>query len=90
MARSLQELAKEALAAQYAPNFSGLHYSYVKAIEELRTHVKTHELPRHPITRLWMTQLHSLCGLGMSDPDNYGPASRDCEALAAGKELAVA
>ncbi len=63
MARTLKELAVEALAVQDACNLSGVALSFGQAMLDLRQHIRgTHESAVHPITRVWINKLIDLAG----------------------------
>jgi hypothetical protein len=65
MARTIQELAKEALQIQDGCNLSGLVHGWSRAITELREALPdlgTDGINRHPINALWIDKLASLNG----------------------------
>jgi hypothetical protein len=93
--RSLKALAREALDCQDASNLFALarHYAIAvlpnlrEALEEtLRRPCGTDDIARHPVTQLWVSKLHDLAGMGMSDGAAYGEAYKECLALADGLE----
>ncbi len=88
----LKTLAVEALKAQDACNPAGLASAYGgHVVHQLRDALKeaglphdNHALASHPINRLWVSKLHDLAGMGVSDLDKYHDATVACEVLAAG------
>lgn len=85
----LQQMAAEAVMVQDACNILGVSRSYAAALpmlrlalEDLRQPNDTDSLAHHPINRLWCSKLHSLAGLGLSDPDRYREAYQTCLELA--------
>jgi hypothetical protein len=85
MARTLGELAAEALLMQDACNLSGLVAGWHRVVMELREHLPTAgtcEINTHPINQLWASKLHDLAGMGASDPAAFALAYEACRALA--------
>lgn len=63
MTRTLQELAREALAVQDACNLSGVAHGFSRAMADLCTLVpNTDERNTHPIAILWSSKIASLTG----------------------------
>lgn len=64
MARTLKELAKEALAVQDACNLSGVAHGFARAMVDLGEHTNgTAERNRHPVAVLWAEKIAHLSGL---------------------------
>jgi hypothetical protein len=63
--RSLQELAKQSLDAQNAPNGCVLARSMHEAMCDLNPHCPegTTQINRHPITKMWLYKLADLAGI---------------------------
>jgi hypothetical protein len=64
MARTLKELAQEALDVQNACNLSGVALSFGKAMVDLREHCPNGnaQLHAHPVAVLWADKIASLTG----------------------------
>jgi len=61
MARTLKELAVEALACQDACNSCGLVQAFARTMIDLGEHTKgTEDRNQHPITIVWLDKLNSL------------------------------
>jgi hypothetical protein len=88
MTKKLSDLAREALLVQNACNPLGLTKSFAVATQDLADALRElgasalDAVCRHPVFRLWASKLHDLAGLGLSDPDRYRQAYRECERLA--------
>ena len=89
MQRSIKELAQEAIDVQNACNPLGLSKGYAESLQELVNYLRANDLPsdtrtmcNHPINQLWVSKLHDLGNMGMSDIERYGRALRGCELLA--------
>lgn len=87
--RTVRELAQEAILVQDACNPLGLSKSFAKAVEELRDRLvlngrsgDTRAICNHPITRLWVSKLHDLSNMGVSDVDRFAEAYRACLEMA--------
>jgi hypothetical protein len=79
--RPLHIIAQEAIEIQDACNLSGLATSFGRIAEEL---IEYHAGPDCiPILQLWISKLHNLCGLGLSDLDGYHHAYARCKELVA-------
>jgi hypothetical protein len=64
MARTIQQLAQEALDVQNACNLGGVSRSFAKAVEDLFEHTHgTAERNNHPIVRIWIDKMASLAGV---------------------------
>lgn len=64
-AKTLSELAREALEVQNACNLSGVVHSFSRVVSQLRAclpEAGTTEINEHPIVRLWVDKLASLSG----------------------------
>lgn len=87
MARTLQELAKEAIMVQDASNILGVTNGMAEAVREIRENgvFATDDIARHPITQMWASKVHDLAGMGLSNSDRYGKAYDACKKLAAGE-----
>lgn len=82
---TLKQAAQSALAAQSAPNLSGVVYGFSRAMEVICAHETDSVLRRsHPVAVLYATQIAFLTGVASihSDPDAYGDAYRACEEMA--------
>lgn len=81
-ARTLAELAREAIQIQDACNLSGLVHGWGRAVTELRAlmprDVDTRSFNRHPINVLWASKLYDLAA-GYAVEQAY----RECKWLAA-------
>lgn len=90
--KSLQELARDAIACQDACNILGLARSFgLEVLPDLRaalTPSGNAAVQNHPITRLWVSKLHDLAGMGISNLDRFAEAMQACEQLAAGEPMA--
>lgn len=89
MARSIKELAAEAIAVQNACNPLGVSKGYAAGLQELADKLRevgepcgTRDICNHPIHRLWASKVHDLAGMGLSDCDRYGEAYDACQKLA--------
>lgn len=86
MATKMQTLAQEALFVQGAYNPIALANSYGKTILKLREALQEegsasdHEaIRKHPVNRLWVSKLHDMASMGMSDADQYADAYNWCQ-----------
>lgn len=84
MSRTLKQLAREAIDIQSACNMLGLANSFSSTLYDLSRHVAISEIRNHPITRLWVSKLHDLASMGISDLETYGKAYAACSVLAEG------
>jgi hypothetical protein len=89
MPRTMAKMAQEAIDIQNACNIRGLSKGYAKVIDELAERLQedkvafsNSDLARHPISQMWASKLHDLCGMGLSDTDRYGVAYAECRKLA--------
>lgn len=87
MSKTLKQLAREAIDIQSAGNMLGLSNGFAEALSELSRHVQVQHIRAHPITRLWVSNLHNLADMGVSDTEAYGKAYAACSALAEGGNL---
>ena len=90
--RTISQLASEAMKVQNACNPLGVANSYVPALTDLVNALRangqdasTQAVCDHPINRLWVSKLHDLAGMGLSDVQAYSEAWFECEAIANGK-----
>jgi hypothetical protein len=87
-----QAAAQAAIAVQDACNLSGVARSFLTAVQAVNE--EAHRLGEgtewrnnHPIIRLFVDKLASLCGMqGDMAFNNYGPAYEECRTLAEGDE----
>jgi hypothetical protein len=79
MARSLKELALEALAVQDACNLSGVAHSFSRAMRELRD-MDAEPWNGHPIMILWASKIASLTHC--EDQVTFAKAYAACRELA--------
>ncbi len=64
MARTIQELTKEALAVQDACNLCGVAQSFARAMSELMDMTgSTKKVNEHFVTILWLDKMASLAGI---------------------------
>lgn len=87
---SLHVLAQEALDIQNACNLSGLSLRFAEVMQELRVALEScnmladsNALHSHCITRLWVSKLHDVARMGLSEQDRYSCAYHEAQALAA-------
>lgn len=82
--RTVQEMAREAVAIQDACNPLGLTKAFANVTQELRDvlDLDTFGLCNHPVFRLWASKLHELACLGLSDTEQYAEAYHACIQLA--------
>jgi hypothetical protein len=86
----MQDLALEAVSIQNTCNVLGLSKGYATALQDLEDQLRgwdhwslsTKEISNHPINRLWVSKLHDLAGMGLSDTERYGEAYRWCQDVA--------
>ena len=73
---------------QNACNGGGLIRKFKQVAIELRAHgiLNTADFNTHPVIRMWVSKLHSLCLLGLSEATPYGNAYKWCQAVAAGAD----
>lgn len=89
-ARTLQVLARGAIAVQDACNLTGVLISWADVGLDIRAHLRelgtesTDVANAHPIHRLFASKVHTLTGMGISNLDNFGDAYRICESLEKG------
>lgn len=89
MAKTMKDLAAEAVLVQNACNPLGLSNSFRQVVLDLRDALAAegkhgHDaICRHPVFRLWASKFHDMAGMGLSDLDRYSEAYRECERLAA-------
>jgi hypothetical protein len=95
MPRTISQLAQEAIDVQNACNPLGISKGYATALQELADNLRQQGLPsdtkaicEHPINKLWVSKIHDLAGMGISDATNghleyyYGQAYDACQLLA--------
>lgn len=83
MARTVKELAAEALQVQNASNLLGISLSFNKMLTDLREHVSgSHQLERHPITRLYAHKLASMAAVESVDLEMYGTIEKCVQSFA--------
>jgi hypothetical protein len=83
MAKTMKDLAKEALAVQDACNLSGVAQGFARAMLDLRDHVTgSKESAGHCITIVWLDKLNSLAGIQDLGNDKVMQAFRDVDKLA--------
>lgn len=85
--KTMQELARDALACQDACNILGLARSFgLEVLPDLRAALEgvfgSDAIANHPVTQLWVSKLHSLANMGLSDLDRYHAAFEACTNLA--------
>lgn len=83
--RSMKQLAQEAVDVQDACNLQGVVKGFDRAITDLKLLLAeanqengTDAIRNHPISRMWASKIHDLCGMGLSDMDRYGEAYKWC------------
>lgn len=83
--QALRRLAQQALQVQSACNMSGIAQTFARVVLELRSlhpEFGTEMINMHPITQMWVSKLHTLAGMGLSDVEQFGSAYKTCEELA--------
>lgn len=87
--RTIDELAREAIAVQDACNLSGVVHGWSLAMSRLYELLRaspdfsgTDQVNRHPINQLWASKVHDLTDMGGSDTMRYIQALDACEVLA--------
>jgi hypothetical protein len=88
MARTLKELAQEAIAVQDACNPRAVARGLVRALDDLDAlkNLGTDALCAHAITRAWVDKLASLAGIQDVGNEAAIRALDACQAIAEGKE----
>ncbi len=80
--RTLQQLCVEALQVQNACNICGLARTFANVMEELRELILQGaaggQLRLHPVTVLWVSKLHDMASLGISDTDRFHHSYEFC------------
>lgn len=85
---TLQQAAKDALMCQNACNLSGVAHSFLQAVQAVNEGARridegTDWRNNHPIIRLYVDKLASLCGMqGPNSIMNYAQADWDCQRIA--------
>jgi len=81
MARSLHELAKEAIDIQNGSSLCGLVQGWARTVIELKNILNcgTDELNRHPINQLWADKMADLAGIRTME--KYSEAYEVCRNL---------
>lgn len=86
--RTIKELAQEAINVQHACNPLGLTKGLARSLQTLRERLEADGLPHdtqaicgHPIFRLWVSKLHDLAGMGLSDDAQFTIAWNACTEL---------
>lgn len=86
MARTLRELAQEALDVQDACNLSGVVHGFSRAMHDLCEHVHgTDARNRHPICVLWADKIAHLTGTQYAEFDVTDKAWQAVEKIAKGE-----
>jgi hypothetical protein len=83
--KTLAQLANEALEVQNACNLSGVAHSFSGVLRQLRVLMPdagTAEINQHCITKMWVSKLHDLARMGLSDPDAFREAYNECRKMA--------
>lgn len=84
----IQKAAADALKCQNACNLSGVAHSFLTAVQAVNEEARrlgegTDWRNNHPIIRLYVDKLASLCGMqGGMGYENYGAADKECRELA--------
>jgi hypothetical protein len=82
MARTLKDLAKEALAVQDACNLSGVVHGFARFMSDLcEMGLDTNARNRHPITLLWVDKVAQLSGYKQDYGVEVQTAYRECARL---------
>lgn len=83
--KTIKQLAQDAIEVQDACNGFAVANAYGKTLDDLRNALKaageptdTDALNTHPVNRLWVSKLHDLAGMGLSDMDRYAAAYNWC------------
>lgn len=80
----LAALATDALQMQNAGNLCGLAQSFAKVVLELRQlepSLSTVDFNTHPIIGLWVSRLHELAYMGLSDMGAYARCDHWCKRI---------
>lgn len=86
--KTMQQLACDALMVQNASNIHGVVNGLRRAMDDLSKHVSGSDaVANHPVTRLFVTQIMHLSGMGMADLDTYQEAHDECQRLAKGPDV---
>lgn len=86
-ARTLAQLAREAIDIQSACNLSGLVHGWSRSARRLRELLKTagtDEINHHPVNQLWADKLYDLTGMAAKPDDAqtvYATALFACQDL---------
>src|SRR5262249_46820770 len=89
MNRTMKQLAQEAIDIQNACNGIGVAQGFARsmlALHELLNKKPFIRLSEHPIWCLWVSKLHDMGHMGLSDTDRYIAAYSACMAMAAEDE----
>lgn len=81
--KTIEQLCREALVIQDACNPIALSRRYGEVLIELREAIGNgdSEVMRcHPVNRLWVSKLHDLAGMGLSELTNFSLAYDWCQA----------
>lgn len=92
MARTLQQLAQEALDVQDACSLSGVVRSFARALSDLWTvcpEAGTDDINRHPISIVWADKIAHLTGTQALGHDAVTAAYKVVHAIARGGHCAV-
>jgi hypothetical protein len=82
-ARTLQQLAQEAINVQDACNLCGVAHGFAKAMSELDEYTNgTEERNRHPISKMWSDKIASLTGTQSATLADLNEAWSECKRLA--------
>lgn len=82
MARSLKELATEALKVQNASNLRGIVNSFSKLLDDMTEHATSSDaLNYHPIVRLYVHKIASMSAVECIDTELYNKIEDKCKQL---------
>jgi hypothetical protein len=80
----ISTLAQEAIQVQDAVNMGGVARRFAEVVATLQSNglvQGTDDLNRHPIVRMWVSKMHDLAGMGLTDPDQFSLAYSMCRQL---------
>jgi hypothetical protein len=86
----MRQLAQEAIDVQNACNGIGVAQGFARSMLELHELLNETRFTRvsdHPIWCLWVSKLHDMGNMGLSDTDRYSAAYSACMAIAAEDEI---
>jgi hypothetical protein len=90
MPRTMRELAQEAIDIQNACNGIGVAQGFARSMLELHELLNKTQYVRvsdHPVWCLWVSKLHDMGSMGLSDTERYGAAYSACMAIVADEEI---